>query len=209
MAAPSAKIAGRKSIQGGRPRSTTRDRVADVALELFSQQGFEQTTVDEIAAAARIGRRTVFRYFPSKNDMVWIDFDRVLERLRTALSAHAQEPMMDAMRRAVVESNRYQPEELPALRMRMTLITRVPALQGHATLRYGAWRRLVAEFCAARIGGRPDDLLPQTLAHAALGTSIAAFTRWVRIGNEDLEQCLDEAYRGLADGFEVEAVGHE
>ncbi|HZO06551.1 MAG TPA: mycofactocin system transcriptional regulator [Solirubrobacterales bacterium] len=202
MAAPSA------ITSGGRPRSTTRARIAEVALDLFARQGFERTTVDEIASAAGIGRRTVFRYFPSKNDMVWSDFDRVLERLRAALSAHAQEPMMDALRKAVVESNEYEPGDLPALRMRMTLITRVPALQGHAMLRYGAWRRVVAEFSAARLGCRYDDLLPQTLAHAALGTSIAAFTRWVRVGDEDLGRCLDQAYRGLADGFDFEAIGH-
>ncbi len=202
MAAPSAKS------QGGRPPSTTRERIAAVALELFSRQGFEQTTIDEIASAAGIGRRTVFRYFASKNDMVWADFDRTLERLRTALARHAQDPMMEALRRAVIESNRYEEGELPALRMRMTLITRVPALQGHAVIRYSAWRRLVAEFCAARIGCRFDDLLPQTIAHAALGTSIAAFTRWVRVGDEDLMRCLDQAYRGLEEGFAVEAVGH-
>jgi mycofactocin system transcriptional regulator len=200
--APSAKI------HGGRPLRTTRGEIADVALELFARQGFEQTTVDEIAAAAGIGRRTVFRYFASKNDIVWADFDRVLERLRAALAAHAHEPMMEALRRAVVESNRHQPEELPALRMRLTLVTRVPALQGHAMIRYAAWRRLVAEFSAARLGCRYDDLLPQTVAHAALGTSISAFTRWVRVANEDLESCLDQAFRALADGFDVEAVGH-
>lgn len=197
-----------KTHEGGRPPSTTRARIAEVALELFSRQGFEQTTIDEIASAAGIGRRTVFRYFPSKNDMVWADFDRTLERLRSALVAHGHEPMMDALRRAVIESNLYEPDELPALRMRMTLITRVPALQGHSMIRYGAWRRLIAEFCAARIGCRYDDLLPQTIAHAALGTSIAAFTRWVRIGDEDLLRCLDEAFRGLSDGFAVEAIGH-
>ncbi len=197
-----------KTHEGGRPASTTRARIAEVALELFSRQGFEQTTIDEIASAAGIGRRTVFRYFPSKNDMVWADFDRTLERLRSALVAHGHEPMMDALRRAVIESNLYEPDELPALRMRMTLITRVPALQGHSMIRYGAWRRLIAEFCAARIGCRYDDLLPQTIAHAALGTSIAAFTRWVRIGDEDLLRCLDEAFRGLSDGFAVEAIGH-
>ena len=115
---------------------------------------------------------------------------------------------MDALRRAVVESNRHEEGELPALRMRMTLITRVPALQGHAMLRYSAWRRVVAEFAAERLGCRYDDLLPQTLGHAALGTSIAAFTRWVRVGDEDLGSCLEQAYGALADGFDFEAIGH-
>jgi len=187
---------------GGRPPSTTRDRIAAVAFELFARQGFEQTTVDQIAREVGVGRRTIFRYFPSKNDMVWGNFDGVLEALRRTLAETDPEvPMMEAVRHAVGVSNAYEDEQLPALRIRMTLITRVPALQGYSMIRYAAWRRVVAEFAAGRLGCRYDDLLPQAVAHAALGTSIAAFTRWVRTPDEDLGRCLDDAFRALGDGF--------
>lgn len=197
--APSAKI------NGGRPPSTTHDRVADIALDLFARQGFEQTTVEEIAAAVGVGRRTIFRYFPSKNDMVWGDFDWVLGRLREGLAERGPEvPMMEALRHAAVVSNSYEPEQLPGLRIRMTLITRVPALQGHSMIRYAAWRRVVAEWAAERLDQRHDDLLPQAIAYAALGTAMAAFTRWVRAPDEDLERCLDDAFGALASGFSLE-----
>lgn len=194
-------------MTSGRPPSTTHEQIASVALELFEERGFEQTTVDQIAAAVGVGRRTVFRYFPSKNDIVWGDFDWVMERLRVHFRECGDEVSpMQALRRAVVLSNSYEPAQLPKLRIRMTLITTVPALQAHSMLRYAAWRSAVAELIAERLGLRPDDLVPLAVAGAALGTAMASFTRWVSHPEEDLERCLDEAFELLAHGFaEVEA----
>jgi mycofactocin system transcriptional regulator len=182
----------------GRPPTTTHEQIASVALDLFSERGFEQTTVEEIAAAVGVGRRTIFRYFPSKNDMVWGEFESVIERLRTHLREGDELPLMGALRRAAVLSNRYPEEQLPALRQRLTLITTEPALQANSMLRYAAWRRGVAEWAAERLGQQPDDLVPEAISHAALGASMAAFTRWVNHPQEDLETLLDEAYWVLA-----------
>ena len=57
-------------------------------MQLFYERGFEETTLDDIAGGLGIGRRTLFRYFDSKNDMVWGDFGGVLARLRDELKAH-------------------------------------------------------------------------------------------------------------------------
>jgi hypothetical protein len=67
-------------------------------------------------------------------------------------------------------------------------------------LRYEAWRSVVAEFVASRAGGQPDDLVPQTIAHIALGTSTAAFRRWVDHPDENLDAHLRRAYGLLVDG---------
>lgn len=185
----------------GRPPSTSRASVARVALEMFARRGFEETTVDDIAAALGVGRRTVFRYFASKNDIVWGEFDRVLARLRTDLEAQGDEiDPIDAIGVAAVSSNRYPAEVLPELRMRMTLITTVPALQAHSMLRYADWRAVIAEYVARRRGEDPDDLIPQTVGFAALGASMAAFSVWVKRGG-DLERRLVSAYAALAAGF--------
>ena len=191
-------VAGRP----GRPPGTTRRAVTRTALELFAERGFEETTVDDIADALGVSRRTLFRYFDSKNDMVWGDFDWVLARLRRCLAATApEEPLHEALGRAVVESNRYEDEQLPELRIRMRMITGVPALQAHSTLRYAEWRSVIAEFVAGRLGCGVDDLIPQTVAHAALGTSMAAFLVWVDNPASDLVANLEEAYRLLGQGL--------
>jgi mycofactocin system transcriptional regulator len=179
----------------GRRPSTTHAEVERAALELFARDGFEQTTMDDIADALGIGRRTLFRYFPSKNDIVWGDFELVLDRLGRLLDATPRDvPIMRALADAIVESNRYPPDQLAGLRIRMTLITTVPALQAHSMLRYRAWRQVVAEFVANRRGESPDDLVPQTIGYALLGTSTAAFAHWVDNPGEDLDASLAQAY---------------
>jgi mycofactocin system transcriptional regulator len=192
------------AVTRGRPPVTSRESVGAVALDLFIQRGFEETTMDDIAEALGVGRRTVFRYYASKNDIVWGDFDRVLERIRAELDGHGDDvPVVEAVAAAAVASNRYPAEQLPELRLRLTLITTVPALQAHSMLRYSAWRAVVAEYAARRWGVEPDALEPQALGYAALGASMAAFTAWVRAGG-DLGDHLRTAYVALSSGFRPE-----
>jgi len=169
---------------------------------MFADRGFDETTVDDIAEELGVSRRTLFRYFASKNDMAWGDFDWVLARLRQCLDAtDPDEPLHDALRSAVIESNRYEDEQLPELRIRMRLITGVPALQAHSALRYAEWRAVIADFVARRLGCEAGGLIPQTVAHAALGTSMAAFLVWVDDPSTDLVENLDKAYRLLGVGL--------
>jgi len=183
----------------GRRKVTSRADLENVAFDLFSRQGFEQTTIDDIASAAGIGRRTFFRYFPSKNDVVWGDFDDDLERMRRRLSAvPAGIPLMDALREAIVDFNTIAPEQIPAHRRRMEFILRVPALQAHSTLRYAAWRQVIADFVADRTELPPSALLPQAIAYAMLGVAIAAYEQWLASVGSDLCDLLDKAVRMLA-----------
>jgi mycofactocin system transcriptional regulator len=187
---------------GRRPR-TSRAELERVALRLFAERGFEETTVDDIASAAGIGRRTFFRYYNSKNDVVWGDFEGELERMRERFAAWpAQAPMMDALREAIVEFNRLDPAEAPWHRLRMTLILRVPALQAHSTLRYADWRAVVAGFAADRLGRPADDLIPQAIAATCLGAAVAAYEQWLRRPGSDLGELLDTSLRALARGFQ-------
>jgi TetR/AcrR family transcriptional regulator, regulator of mycofactocin system len=186
----------------GRRRVTSRTELEQVAFGLFAARGFEQTTIDDIAAAAGIGRRTFFRYFPSKNDIPWGMFELELDRMRIRLKAcPRQVPLMDAIREALVDFNRVDPSQIPWHRRRMQLILRVPALFAHSTLRFAAWRQVVAEFVAERAGTRPDDLAPQAIAHAVLGVAVAAYEQWLDDETADLGFLLDSAMRELSGAF--------
>jgi mycofactocin system transcriptional regulator len=180
----------------GRRRATSRAELEQVAFALFAVRGFDATTVDEIAAAAGIGRRTFFRYFPSKNDIPWGAFEDELERMRVRLKACPPEvPLADAIRVALIDFNRVAPEQVPLHRRRMELILRVPTLLAHSTLRFTAWREVVAEFVAERTGRRQDDLAPQAVAYAVLGVAVAAYEHWLDDQGSDLPALLDDAMR--------------
>ena len=191
-----------EEVARGRRPSTTREHIAREALALFDRNGFDATTVDDIAGAVGIGRRTFFRYYESKRDVVWGEFDAELVRLDHQLaSAPADEPMMDVLRRAVVATNRFGAGELDELRIRMVLISTVPTLVAHSAVRYEEWCDVVAGFAAARLGGSPDDLGAQTVARASLGAAMAAFACWARSPGDDLVVEVDRAFRLLATGF--------
>src|SRR5262249_52924077 len=92
----------------GRNHQTTPLAVERAALELFAEKGFDNTTVDEVAAAAGISRRTFFNYFTSKNDIPWSQFGSLLEDLDAWLSELADDvPMLDAIAEATVRFNRF------------------------------------------------------------------------------------------------------
>ncbi|MFF4274240.1 mycofactocin system transcriptional regulator [Streptomyces sp. NPDC001536] len=193
---------GSVAAKAGRPPVSSRNSLERLGFELFARQGFDGTTVDDIAAAAGIGRRTFFRYFASKNDLVWGDFEAQLVRLEDLLgAADPNSSMMDALRHAVVEFNRFDPAEVPWHRQRMELILRVPILQADSTLRYSSWREVVTRFAATRTGLPVSDLLPRLVGHTVLATCIAAYEHWLREPDADLGQLLDAAMRELTAGF--------
>jgi mycofactocin system transcriptional regulator len=186
----------------GRRRVTSRAELEHAAFALFVENGFEQTTVDDIAAAAGIGRRTFFRYFPSKNDIPWGAFELELEKMRDRLKACPREvPLMDAIRVALIDFNHVAPAQVPLHRRRMELILRVPALFAHSTLRFTAWRQVIADFVAERTGRRRDDLAPQVVAHAVLGVAVAAYEHWLDHDDDDLGALLDAGMRQLDAAF--------
>lgn len=186
----------------GRVHVTTHSHLSQIALKLFIERGFEQTTVDEIAAEAGISRRTLFRYFQTKNDLPWGDFDNLLEGMRDRL-AHAQHdaPISDVLRSAVIEFNQFPQDELAMHRSRMWLLLNVPTLMAHSTLRYAEWRQVIAEFVANRLGALSGDLTPQTIAGACLGISLAAYEQWLGCDDANLVELFDVAFSSVEDIF--------
>ncbi len=187
---------GARRPRPGRAPATTHGELSHIALRMFVERGFEGTTVDEIAAAAGIGRRTLFRYFPSKNDLAWGEFDGMLAQFRIVLSSLPTDvPVREGLRRAVIAFNTFPAAEMPFHRQRMWLLLNVPTLVAHSTLRYAAWRQVVAEYVASRSGDAPDALRPQSVAWACLGVCLATYERWLREEDADLTALLDESFR--------------
>ncbi|MDO3648469.1 mycofactocin system transcriptional regulator [Nocardia mangyaensis] len=189
----------------GRPPRTTRRELEVIAMKLFAEHGFDDVTVERIAAEAGVSERTFFRYFPSKAEVLWHQFDNEVDDLRAAFAAvPPDEPMMAAVRRIVVAANRYRAEDIPELRTRMKLVSGVPALSAGAGAHYDAWERAVGEFAANRLGTTASALVPLAVGRTTLAAARAAFDAWLERGDTDLTVYLDEALRALERGFAPE-----
>lgn len=164
----------------GRPATIEPDSVAAAGLRLFLRDGFEQTTMSQVAAEAGIGRKTLFAYFPTKADIVWNRFRRQLEGLIQALdSAPTDMAATDAVVTAVLKGLELAPKSVPILRAELKLIGANPSLEAYTHVAGKPWRAAIAEFLAARSGQRPDDLLPQVLGHGYWHAMFVGFDRWL------------------------------
>jgi mycofactocin system transcriptional regulator len=182
----------------GRSDQTTRLAVERVALELFAEKGFDNTTVDDVAAAAGISRRTFFRYFASKNDIPWSQFGPLLEDLDAWLSEVDDEvPMLDAIAQAAIRFNRFPSDGPLAHRERMTLIMHTPALLAHASRRWLEWQEVMSKFAARRMGEPIHALGPQLVGHIALAASLAAYEQWLHDERSDLEELMSRTFHML------------
>lgn len=187
----------------GRPVATSHAEIERVAFQLFAENGFVGTTLEDIARAAGIGRRTLLRYYRSKNDIPWGRFDDTLSGFRAILQSFDDRPLHEAVHLAVIEFNRFPDAAMADHRARMQLILTTPELQAHSVLRYADWRRVIAEYVAARTSSDPGDLLPQTASHVALSLSMAGYGEWLSSDDKDLSTVLEQALRTLHDYLTV------
>ena len=181
-----------------------------IALRLFTDQGFEETTVDQIATAAGVSRRTFFRYFDAKSDVLWNEFDAEVETIRGLLARTPNDlSIMEGVRWAVLAANHYRAEDVPELRMRVSLLSSVPELIASAAIHYDAWERAIVDFVARRSGQPANSLYPLAVGRAVLAACRAGFDRWAARADADLTVYLDAALRALAAGFRDDVLTAE
>ena len=188
--------------RAGRRRTTTCDHIADIAIDLFSTYGFSEVSVDDVALASGIARRTLFRYYASKNAIPWGDFDAHLGHFAAVLDrTPARAPIRDALRSALLDFNTFDDSETARHRQRMRVILQTAELQAYSMTMYAGWRGVVADFVARRTGGRRDDLVPQTTAWVMLGVALSAYQHWLADETVSLRQSLADAFDTVADGL--------
>ncbi|MCB0925330.1 MAG: mycofactocin system transcriptional regulator [Mycobacterium sp.] len=186
----------------GRRRSTTCDHITDVALDLFAAYGFERVSADDIALSAGIARRTLFRYFPSKNAIPWGDFDSYLRHFGALLdSADPALPLRDALRAALLDFNTFDDNQITRHRLRMSVILQTEELQAYSMTMYAGWRAVVARFVGRRLNTAPSELVPQTIAWTLLSVALAGHEHWLDHPWTPLRECLGAAFDTVAGGL--------
>ena len=185
-----------------RKKVKTRRTIQEHALRLFTEQGYDATTVEQIAEAAEVSPSTFFRYFPTKEDVVVTDeYDPVMAEVY--LGQPAELPPLEALRRTSLEMlGEMQEPEYERLIARNQMVNATPALRArqHTELeRTYAW---IGEATAQRLGRPAGDQEVRIFTHAVMGAMVAASTDWVENPRESsLADSVDRALTFLAAGF--------
>jgi AcrR family transcriptional regulator len=153
-----------------RKKQRTRERIVEAAFELFDERGFDGTTIADIADAADIAPRTFFAYFPSKDDVVFHDFEAKHALIASWLDEREPDTnAIDALRAGIagvtVEMDRESAREK---RCRTRLVRENESLAAHSQHLMGKFGELIAEAAARDLGDEPGDLRPRLVAAATV-----------------------------------------
>jgi AcrR family transcriptional regulator len=155
-----------------RKKQRMRQQIADTAAALFAERGFEHVTIAEIAAAAEVDKKTVFNYFPAKEDL-YFDQDQAME---TGLIAAVRdrppgESVLDACRRFYTQGLAQMPDQAASgpLAAHVRILAASPALQARQREIFHRHEQALAREIAAATGANPDQLEPRVTAAAILG----------------------------------------
>lgn len=186
-----------------RNRRERRRRLEDVALDLFEREGFDRTTIEQIAAEAELAPRTFFSYFATKDDLVLADYSDRLERILTELDRHPEaEPAWDALREsfAVVAAD-YEFEQ-DRIRRRFTIMATNPSVFARSLLLQAGWEQALTERLNTRLGAGAHDPTPRLLAATALAVMRASLQHWLTMpGAPALPELVQRGFDQLANGL--------
>lgn len=183
----------------GRPKEADPAAVAAIALALFAQHGLEGVTMDDVAAAADISRRTLFRMFPSKADLVWDGLDVVVTGAHTLVAGYGTRRL--TLREVVDElltpalSFVHTGPYAALARQRLRLVATYPALLAHPPI--GDLKQLLRDVVETHVdlGGRPPGLIADSL----VAVTVSAVLWWaVHGGDSDPLVAVHAAFASVA-----------
>ncbi|SDD97571.1 TetR family transcriptional regulator [Glycomyces harbinensis] len=183
-----------------RKKIETLHRIQGEALRLFDEQGYDATTIEQIAEAAGVSPSTFYRYFPVKEDVVVQDeYDPMIVRVFESQPADA--PPLEALRAVLADLfAQFTAEDFERIRRRVRLIFAVPALRARQLQQTTATERLLAAMVAERSGRSPEDLEVRHFTAMVVASWIVAIDTWAHAGDEDLVAVMDRCLVHLEAG---------
>jgi len=187
-----------------RKKQHTRETIERVALELFAERGYDETTLAEIAEAADVSPRTIFSYFQSKEDILFCTESGYVEEVREALQQRrAGATTVDALREFI--SSMPPPDEEAMLRKRVVAAS--PDLQLKLRAHIGLLESVLAESFAQDLGAGPDDVRPGLVA-ASMTAAFAAVRDRLEAAadmpeHSEVMEILDEVLEFMQGGLEA------
>ncbi|ONI63760.1 hypothetical protein ALI44B_03675 [Leifsonia sp. ALI-44-B] len=214
------------SASVGRPKLSSKQILEDAAAELFLEQTYTGTTIDQVARRAGVSRNTFFNYFGSKSDLLWVDVDTALDALETALAADASEPAasfaarIDTVCAALAEVAHQHPHSRVPLGFTQREIMGTSAeLQASGLIRMSRAMSLIERSIGAPAApsgatssdtARPgaaardaDPLVVRSFAAAVVAAAAAGAMHWASAGvaRGELADDIERAIRPVCSGF--------
>jgi AcrR family transcriptional regulator len=182
-------------------KKSVNDRLVDAAFELFAERGYERTTVDDIAERANVSRTTFFRYYRSKDDVIFPGHDQLIaavqQRLATSSDSTAIVAVTDAVRLVLL---RYI-EEGERARLRYALTSKVAALRDREIASAARYQRLFREFIANWMGPTENSALrAELMAASVVAAHNHVLRRWLR---GDAAEPVEEVDRAMGQVVEL------
>ncbi|MFV0132233.1 TetR family transcriptional regulator [Streptomyces sp. HMX87] len=204
MSSSSAAPRRGEKVEPAPGRPPMREALVAAAFRLFLERGYEQTTVDDIVALAGVGRRSFFRYFPSKEDVVFPDHERCLADMTDFLAASPEdaEPVRRVCDAARLVLRMYA--ENPSFSVqRYRLTKKVPGLRAYELSVVWRYERALAAYLRERLAGHPDGTLrADVIAAAVVAAHNNALRSWLRSdGRGDASATVDHALAFVQSAF--------
>jgi AcrR family transcriptional regulator len=189
-------------------KPSARDRLAQAAFDLFNECGYEQTTVDDIAERAGLSRATFFRNYRSKEDVIFPDHDRLIEKVRDRLQSSSQATALAAVSDAVRLVLLHYLDEGDLARRRYALTSKVPALREREIVSVARYQRLFREFITDWMADSTESaaLRAELMAAAVASAHNHVLRRWLRGDTTDPVREVDEAMREVISLFAARAA---
>jgi len=184
-------------------RQATRDSLREVALAKFANEGFDNVTVAEVAEAVGVTERTFYRHFPTKESILFQDYESRLDWLSTALAMRpAHEPIFDS----VLAATRSFPYDLEIVHQAAVLRTSLISgdrVADHLRIVQASFTAVFIEFIHKRLPDHPDiDLFAAVAGNSLAGALVAAVEVWGRTGcRGDVEDLVNRSVDILRTGL--------
>jgi len=184
-------------------RQATRDALREVALAKFADQGFDNVTVAEVAAEVGVTERTFYRHFPTKESILFQDYESRLDWLATALAVRpADEPIFDS----VLAATRSFPYDLEIVHQAAVLRTSLISgerVADHLRIVQASFTAVFIEFIRRRLPDHDDiDLFAAVAGNSLAGALVAAVEVWGQTGcTEDVEDLVNRSVDILRTGL--------
>jgi AcrR family transcriptional regulator len=188
-----------------RKKQRTRELIASTALALFSERGYQATTVADVAEAAEVSERTIFGYFATKEDLLFADHLALAQDLGRALEERGGVSALDTLRRFVIENVGRFDEQA---RIRWEIVSHDELLLSHQRMRQAAFGEPIAKAIAEELGEAVDDLRPQLVTAAVIAAFTATYEHRYRARSQSASRAqavavIDEAITFLRGGLDA------